>query len=144
MSRLPCAYGWRSALGTSPKALTAHEWTWSECAVKLRHLAQHHGERSRRQHLTLKWSRSGVLARREQATHRGRSCQPSRATGRRRRPARRCLDEYCVVGEVKIGPSVVPTKGSADGPSRAYPTVGPPGRGRNRLVLPSRRRLLTT
>src|SRR5215218_9516105 len=54
------------------------------------------------------------------------------------------LDEYCVVGEVKIGPSVVPTKGSADGPSRAYPTVGPPGRGRNRLVLPSRRRLLPT
>src|SRR5215211_9122707 len=52
------------------------------------------------------------------------------------------LDEYCVVGEVKRGPSVVPTKGSPDGPSRAYPTVGPPGRGRNRFVLSDRRRLL--
>src|ERR671912_738271 len=53
------------------------------------------------------------------------------------------LDEYCVVGEIKSGPSeVVPTKGSPDGPSPPHPVVGPPGRGTHRLVLPNRRRLL--
>src|SRR5918995_2262471 len=41
--------------------------------------------------------------------------------------------------EIKRGPSVVPTKGASDGPSRAYPTVGPPGRGYNHFVLPGGR-----
>src|SRR5215218_3819512 len=53
------------------------------------------------------------------------------------------LDEYCVVCKVERGPSESsPPKGASNGPTRAYSTVGPPGRGRNRFVLPSGRHLL--
>src|SRR3712207_8456182 len=34
-------------------------------------------------------------------------------------------------------------RSASDDPSRAYPTVGPPGRGRHHFVLPNRRRLLS-
>src|SRR5215210_9147175 len=43
----------------------------------------------------------------------------------------------------KTGPSESPAKGTPDGPPKHYPTGGPPGRGRDRAVLPRGRRLPT-
>src|SRR5215211_9145882 len=58
-------------------------------------------------------------------------------------PVRNPLDVCCVVCKVKRGPSeIFPSKGASDDPKRAYPTVGPPGRGYDRFVLPNRRHLL--
>jgi hypothetical protein len=52
------------------------------------------------------------------------------------------LDVCCVVWRCRKGPSgPFPTKGAPDGPKPPYPTPRPHGRGRDRSVLPDRRRL---